>query len=125
MKIKLGRRFPLPFYLPDKRVFVPFKMRKPKLAGDKTYGYVDLSSIKSVSTIDSEVFLNILLDERIAVFNNPEVIRNIINLGREIEYQINRSPETEPEMVYAAMKILIDKLFKIEGLLSDQSLTIS
>lgn len=115
MKIKLGRRFPLPFYLPDKRVFVPFKMRKPKLAGDKTYGYVDLNSIKSTSTLGRGIFLNILASETIALYNTPEVVRNIINLGREIEYQINTSPETEPEKVYAAMKIIIDKLFKIEG----------
>ena len=52
---KIARDFkrcsPLPFFLPEParqdggRVFVPFKMRRPKVPRDRVYGYIDLDQV--------------------------------------------------------------------------------
>lgn len=42
------RRPPLPFYLFDKRVFLPFKLVAPKVKGDSIYGYIEMSAISSI-----------------------------------------------------------------------------
>jgi len=40
-----GRRRVLHFYLPDGRIFVPFKLRESRITGDACYGYVDLEQV--------------------------------------------------------------------------------
>lgn len=42
------RSAPLPFYLYDGRVFVPFKLRLPRVAGDASYGYLELGWIRRI-----------------------------------------------------------------------------
>lgn len=46
LRSRYARKLPLHFYLPDGRVFTPFKLRPPRICGDAAYGYVDLNRIK-------------------------------------------------------------------------------
>lgn len=45
LRSSYGRQRVLHFYLPDGRVFVPFKMRDSRITGDACYGYVDLEQV--------------------------------------------------------------------------------
>ena len=46
LRERYSRGLPLHFYLPDGRVFVPFKLRELRVPGDASYGYVDLDQIE-------------------------------------------------------------------------------
>ena len=39
---------PLPFYFADGRIFVPLKLRLPRVVGDTSYGYIELGIIDRV-----------------------------------------------------------------------------
>lgn len=45
LRSNYGRQRVLHFYLPDGRVFVPFKLRQSRITGDACYGYVDLEQV--------------------------------------------------------------------------------
>jgi len=45
LRDKYQRRIILHFYLPDGRVFVPFKLRESRIKGDACYGYVDIDQV--------------------------------------------------------------------------------
>ena len=47
---RLNRKSVMPCFLPEERVFIPLKMRKAIVAGDYVYGYIDVSSIKDISS---------------------------------------------------------------------------
>ncbi len=46
LRERYSRGLPLHFYLPDGRVFVPFKLRELRVPGDASYGYVDMDHIE-------------------------------------------------------------------------------
>ena len=48
VKKLVGKDISLPFYLDPDRVFIPFKMRQPKIERDRVYGYVDLNFIARI-----------------------------------------------------------------------------
>ena len=45
LRSKYHRRILLHFYLPDGRVFVPFKLRESRIIGDACYGYIDIDQV--------------------------------------------------------------------------------
>lgn len=115
---KTNRKYPLPFYLPDGRLFVPLKMRKPKIVGDSTYGYVDITYIKTVRKISNDVELTLATDDRIPLCSSAVSAYNIINLGKEIANQLKQKQENEQDKILNALGILIAKLYRIEKILS-------
>lgn len=115
---KFNRKFPLPFYFPDGRLFVPLKMRKPKIVGDSTYGYVDITYIKSIRKIDNDVELTLATDDKIPLCSSAVSAYNIINLGKEIANQLKQKQENEQDKILNALGILIAKLYRIEKILS-------
>ena len=115
---KLNRKFPLPFYLPDSRVFIPLKMRKPLIIKDSTYGYVNISYIKSVRKINHEVVLTLTTNDKIPLYNTSSAAYNIINLGKGITDLVNNQMQNEQERILDALGILIDKLYRIEKILN-------
>jgi hypothetical protein len=114
---KLKRKFPLPFYLPDGRIFVPLKMRKPLIIRDSTYGYVDLDYIKSVRKNDKDVRLYLTTGDRIDLYSTSASAYNSIELGRMIADYIDSKMEDEQEKILGALGILINKLYRIERIL--------
>lgn len=118
LKKVLNRKFPIPFYLPDGRVFVPLKMRRPLIAGDSTYGYVDITYIKSVRKINKEVILTLTSEDQITLYSSSAASYSIINLGKEIVEYINDHMDNEQDRILDAIGILINKIYSIEKILN-------
>lgn len=117
LKKLLHRKFPLPFYLPDGRVFIPLKMRIPTVIGDKTYGYAELSQIKSVRRINDQVKLLLYIGAEIPVYSTANAAYNSINLGKEVWDHAADKIRDEQDKVLDALSILLDKIYKIERIL--------
>ena len=114
---RFNRKNALPFYLPDGRVFVPLKMRKPLIVGDNTYGYTDLEFIKSVRNSNGQVKLNLTTGDEIPLYSSATAAYNSINVGKDIfEYIANRDND-EQEKIMDALGILLNKIYGIEKIL--------
>lgn len=116
LKKKINRCSPTPICLPDGRVFVPLKMRRPRITGDSTYGYADTAYIRSVQQTGVQV--NLLLEggEEVALFTSAATAMNIINLGKTMTGNFAPPAENEREKIIAALSLLVDKLYRIEEL---------
>ncbi len=113
----LHRKNALPFYLPDGRVFVALKMRKPVIVGDNTYGFVDYHFIKSVRKVNGQVKLKLTTGDEITLYSTATVAYNSINLGRDVfEYTYGRT-DHEKAKILDALETLLNKLYNIEKLL--------
>ena len=77
---------PLPFYLHDGRVFVPLKMRLPKVPGDPCYGYLEVGII-SRAVPDSHSHCRLILQDgsSLPVYNRINTARLSIYFGLEIQ----------------------------------------
>lgn len=115
---KMNRKSLMPIYMPDGRVFVPLKMRKPIITRDSTYGYVDLTYIKSVQEKDNEVNLILTTDDSIPLYTSAAVASNVIIQGKVISKHFINHIEDEQEKILDALSILVDKLYRIEKVLS-------
>jgi hypothetical protein len=114
---KFNRRYLLPFYLPDGRVFVPLKMRRPQVIGDATYGYVDVACIKSVHKVNGQTMLKLTGGEEVPLCSTSLSAYSSISLGKDtLEYLTSRDHD-EQEQVLDALGILINKLYRIEKIL--------
>jgi hypothetical protein len=117
LKEKFNRHFPLPFYLPDNRVFIPLKMRKARIVGDSTYGYVDINHIQTVNQQGKAVNLTLASGLKIPLYTSATVARNNINIGKEIASTICNKEDTEEARVLEAVNIIVKKIYNIEQLL--------
>lgn len=114
---KFNRRYLLPFYLPDGRVFVPLKMRRPQVIGDNTYGYVDLTYIKYVRKVNGQTMLKLTVGEEIRLCSTSAATYSSISLAKDtLEYLTSRV-HNEQEQILGALGILINKLYRIEKIL--------
>lgn len=114
---KFNRRYLLPFYLPDGRVFVPLKMRRPQVIGDNTYGYVDLTYIKYVRKVNGQTMLKLTVGEEIPLSSTSAAAYSSISLAKDtLEYLTSRV-HNEQEQILGALGILINKLYRIEKIL--------
>lgn len=88
---------PLPFYLCDGRIFVPFKLRLPKIAGDPSYGYIELGIIARVLPGESGQCL-ILLSNGLSlpVFSQITTARLALYFGVEIQKN-TFCPQPDPD----------------------------
>jgi len=114
---KFSRRYLLPFYLPDGRVFVPLKMRKPMIIGDNTYGYVDLAYIKSVRKVSGKTILKLNTEIEIPLYSSSAAAYSSINLGKDTLEYMTSCVHDEQEKILDALGILINKLYRIEKIL--------
>jgi len=77
---------PLPFYLHDGRVFVPLKMRLPKVAGDSSYGYLEMSIISRLVPDENSHCRAILTDGgSLPVYTQINTARLAIYFGIEVQ----------------------------------------
>lgn len=114
---RLNRRYLLPFYLPDGRVFVPLKMRRPQVIGDNTYGYVDVTYIKYVRKVNGQTMLKLTAGEDLPLSCNSTAAYSSISLGKDTLEYLNSRVQDEQEKVLDALGILINKLYRIEKIL--------
>lgn len=117
MEQKFSRKYLLPFYLPDGRVFVPLKMRKPMIIGDSTYGYVELTYIKSVRKVNRQTILKLNTEIDIQLYSSSASAYSSINLGKDTLEYVSSRMHDEQEKILDALGILINKLYRIEKIL--------
>ncbi|HWP97882.1 MAG TPA: hypothetical protein VN426_13635 [Syntrophomonadaceae bacterium] len=83
LREKYHRRILLHFYLPDGRVFVPFKLRESRISGDACYGYIDIDQVaRLVPGNESHVILKI--GGRLPLYSNITTARLAYFMGLEI-----------------------------------------
>lgn len=83
LREKYHRRILLHFYLPDGRVFVPFKLRESRISGDACYGYVDMDQVaRLVPGTESHVILK--TGSRLPLYSNITTARLAYFMGLEI-----------------------------------------
>lgn len=95
-----GRRSPLPFYLPPRpseqagRVFIPFRVRQPRVHHDAAYGYFDIACIIKPAAGKPGFMLNLSTGSPVQVMSSLAAARANICLGREIaeHFGLTRQP---------------------------------
>ncbi|NLV20481.1 MAG: hypothetical protein GXY49_00600 [Syntrophomonadaceae bacterium] len=101
------RSSPLPFYLYDGRVFIPLKMRMPKVAGDPSYGYLEMSVISRVIPAGNNHCSLILQDgTSLPVYNQINTARLSIYFGIEIKRDIIARRYGQQQEALQALQIL-------------------
>lgn len=125
MQDKLTRKGLMPFYLDNKRVFVPMKMRKAVSKNDMVYGYVDVSCIGDVKlqgNRDCRLWLNDgrkmeILSSKAAAVQSQYLGQNLLEF-----LQTEKTPDpAENAVVVAATQMvntfqqIIEKLDRIEN----------
>ena len=84
------RSAPLPFYLYDGRIFVPFKLRMPRVAGDPSYGYIELGLISRILPDKNSQCRIICTDgSSLPVFSQINTARLALCFGVEIQKNTN------------------------------------
>ena len=101
------RSSPLPFYLYDGRVFVPLKMRLPKVAGDPSYGYLELGVISRVLP-EGNGHCHLLLTDgsSLPVYNQINTARLSIYFGIEVKRDIFARYCSQQREVLQALRTL-------------------
>lgn len=88
---------PLPFYFPDGRIFVPFKLRLAKIPGDGSYGYLEMKMVKNLMPEGRGQCLIKLLDgESLPVFSQISTARLALYFGMEIQRNYFQ-PQPDPD----------------------------
>jgi len=117
LELKFNRKYLLPFYLPDGRVFVPFKMRRPVIVGDSTYGYAELGYIKAVRKLNGQTLLKLTTEDEIPLYSSSAAAYSYINLGKDTCEYLSDRIDDEQGKILDALGILINKLYRIEKIL--------
>lgn len=88
---------PLPFYLYDGRIFIPFKLRLPRIAGDPSYGYIEMGVISRVLPADDGHCRIVFTDGKsLPVFSQITTARLALYFGVEIQKNAF-TPEPNPD----------------------------
>lgn len=104
LREKYSRRLPLHFYLPDGRVFAPFKLRELRVRGDASYGYVNLDQIERlVPGQPPRVLLR--SGTCLPVFSKIETARLSVFFAMEIQADLAPPPD-EGRSLAEAVEIL-------------------
>ena len=114
IKRTFHRSFPVPFYLPDGRVFVPLKMRPQYIPGDSSYGYVNVQAVKLLHEKDGHTYLHLINGQHIPLFTSINTARAILYLGHEFKQTYYQHEENEETVVLDAVRILLTKLSRME-----------
>lgn len=82
---RLNRKSVMPCFLPEERVFIPLKMRKPAVAGDNVYGYIDVYSLKDIS-LEGKNECGVLLenDIRLDILSSKATILKAQDSGNKL-----------------------------------------
>jgi hypothetical protein len=116
IKRKFHRYPPLPFYLPpsgsgqELQVFIPLKMRRPLVAGDSPYGYVDLDYVDDIFPADGGAALYLQGGGEFPLYSSISTAREVLYLGGQVKRHFNRGEDREKTILLQAVKILLDRL---------------
>lgn len=98
---------PLPFYLPDGRIFVPFKLRLARILGDAIYGYLALGIIERIIPSEKSKSLIVLTNgTTMPVYSHISTARLALFFGLELEKdQLCPSPDPDQELLQAVRTV--------------------
>lgn len=94
---------PQPFYFSDGRIFVPFKLRMARIAGDASYGFIELDFVSRIIP-DSNGKCQLILSagEVLPVFSHITTARLALYFGMEIKKTfIQPQPDPDQELLQA------------------------
>ncbi len=124
---KIARDFkrcsPLPFFLPEParkdggRVFVPFKMRRPRILRDRVYGYADLTYIDRLEPDQRNCRLHLTTGTAVELYCSISTARAALSLGQDIALRYLRPHPAEDDQIIQAARLLLDRLERIESYL--------
>lgn len=112
------RHPPLPIYLPDNRqfnggrVFIPLKMRRPRVAHDNAYGYVDVNFIRSIKPGENRVLLELTDGRQLNLYCSPATARANVVLGQDVQ-RFFYGGQNEDALVMEAIRIILHKLNRL------------
>lgn len=92
---------PLPFYFSDGRIFVPFKLRLVRIAGDASYGFVELDIVsRIIPGSNGRCQLILSAGEILPVFSHITTARLALYFGMEIiKTLIQPQPNPDQELL--------------------------
>jgi len=97
---------PLPMFLPDGRVFVPLKLRLPRVKKDPAYGYLECRSVAKIETGSGGLSQLVLkTGEIILVYMRLSTARAMIYSGLEIRQEYFGWPAEREELQAAFQKL--------------------
>lgn len=109
---------PIPFYLPDGKVFVPLKMRAQYIKGHKSYGYLVANlEIASFSELTNDhKHSNLLLKNRAqnSIFSSITTVRAMLYLRHKIHHRYFAFNVSEKNIVLDAAKILLGRMERLD-----------
>lgn len=121
LKERLSRKAVLPFYLNEKRVFVPLKMRTGLTPGDSIYGYLDVLYMDEIIVAGNKICeVKLLNDMVLTVLSSRNTIVQSEHVGREVlallqDGQDDSSDETQIiESVRSVLRTLGNMARQIE-----------
>ena len=101
------RSAPLPFFAPKGRVFIPFKLRLAKVAGDAIYGYICADVIAQIKMLSRSDCLLVLNDgTELSIYSNAETAKLAYHLGNEIVRDCFREGLDENRELLMALQTL-------------------
>ncbi len=109
---------PLPFYFPDGRIFVPFKLRLVKIPGDGSYGYLEIKLIKNLLPQGrGHCRITLLNGESLPVFSQISTARLALYFGMEIQKANSKHrPDPDKEILHA-FRVL--RSYFVSGVIKD------
>jgi hypothetical protein len=124
---KIARDFkrysPLPFFLPEPArkdggsVFVPFKMRRPRITRDRVYGFADLAYIDRLEPIQRNCRLHLTTGATVELYCSAATARANLVLASEVASRYLRPILAEEDQFIQAARLLLKRLDRIEGYL--------
>ena len=94
---------PLPFYFSDGRIFVPFKLRQARVAGDASYGYIELGMVAGIIPGGNGLCqLKLANQDALPVFSQISTARLALYFGMEIQrHHFQPQPDPDRELLEA------------------------
>lgn len=113
LREKYHRRILLHFYLPNGRVFVPFKLRESRISGDACYGYIDIDQVaRLVPGSESHVMLK--NGEGLPLYSNITTARLAYFMGLEILADFVGPPQEDADLDLVNALAVLRKVFASE-----------
>lgn len=102
----LGCRGVLPFYLDNRTIYIPFKMRRPLAPGDHCYGYVRQDQAADIVIKQSAPFIRISNGSSFELACTLSGARQNLEAGRRLAALLAPKADEEELVIEAIRRIL-------------------
>ncbi|MEQ8235197.1 MAG: hypothetical protein ABRQ23_00290 [Syntrophomonadaceae bacterium] len=108
-------RYLLHFFLPDGRVFIPFKLRENRIKGDARYGYINLNQITRLLPGNPPAIM-LHAGSRLTVYSDIDSARLAWFMGMEIQsdyFPYLEEPDHDLVNALAILRSLLNGQFSL------------